>query len=141
MSDVDDYRLDDQVGFLLRRANQRHTSIFSDGMPGRTTPTQFSAMARIYEVGPLSQNLLGRRIAVDAATIKGVVDRLADRGVVKVNPDPDDGRRSLVSLTEEGRAFTRECIIHARAISDATLAPLTADEARVLLDHLAKLCD
>lgn len=141
MSDPDDYRLDDQIGFLLRRANQRHTAIFAEAMPGRTTPTQFSAMARIYEVGPLSQNLLGRRIAVDAATIKGVVDRLADRGVVAVHQDPDDGRRSLVSLTEEGRTFTRECIAHARGISRDTLAPLSPDEERDLLAHLEALCD
>jgi len=33
------------VGFLLRRANQRHTAIFADGMAeADLTPTQFTAL-------------------------------------------------------------------------------------------------
>lgn len=133
---ADEYRLDDQIGYLLRRANQHHTAIFSEHMPGRTTPTQFAAMARLYEEEPLSQNQLGRRIAVDAATIKGVVDRLAGRGVVQVERDPDDGRRFLVSLTPQGRTYTQECISRAEAISTKTLAPLEPGEAMQLVQLL-----
>ena len=70
------YVLDEQVGFLLRVAMQRHTSIFTTRMIEGLTQTQFAALAKLYEVGPCSQNHLGRLIYLDAATIKGVVDRL-----------------------------------------------------------------
>ena len=77
----DRYVLDDQVGFLMRIAMQRHTSIFTSRMIEGLTQTQFAALAKLYEVGPCSQNHLGRLIYLDAATIKGVVDRLHLRGL------------------------------------------------------------
>jgi len=68
--------------FLLRVAMQRHTSIFMSRMIEALTQTQFAALSKLYEVGPCSQNHLGRLIYLDAATIKGVVDRLVTRGFV-----------------------------------------------------------
>lgn len=135
----DDYSLDEQVGFLLRRANQRHASLFHDHMPGRLTAPQFATLARLRELGPLSQNLLGRRAALDAATIKGIVDRLVERGLLRVEPDPDDGRRSLVSLTEDGEALLDRCTPIAEHVTEQTLAPVTAEERPVLLRLLGEL--
>lgn len=135
------YDLDAQVGFLLRRAYQRHTALFTQHMPDRLTPTQFAAMARLLERGPLSQNLLGREIALDAATIKGVVDRLVSRGLLEVRQDPDDGRRSLVSLTDKGRAKTLGYIEVAGRISEDTLAPVAPEERATLVRLLTALAD
>ena len=84
-----DYVLDDQVGFLMRVAMQRHTSIFMSAMIEELTQTQFAVMAKLHEVGPCSQNHLGRLVYLDAATIKGVVDRLGLRGFVTTGSDPD----------------------------------------------------
>ena len=98
------YRLDDQVGYLLRRVNQRHLALFAEVIPEVTT-TQLAAMARLAELGPMSQNQLGRATAMDAATIKGVVGRLMARGLVTTVPDPEDRRRLIVDLTPEGRAL------------------------------------
>lgn len=135
------YRLDDQVGFLLRRAHQRHTALFADRMPKQLTPTQFAALARLYEHGASSQNLLGRDIAVDAATMKGVVDRLGSKGLVAVAPDEKDGRRVTVSLTGDGVELAERCIPIAVEITEATLAPVPADQRGVLLDLLRALAD
>lgn len=135
----DDYSLDEQVGFLLRRANQRHASLFHDHMPERLTAPQFATLARLRELGPLSQNLLGRRAALDAATIKGIVDRLVERGLLRVEPDPDDGRRSLVSLTEDGEALLDRCTPIAEHVTEQTLAPVAAEERPVLLRLLGEL--
>ncbi len=87
------YSLDAQVGFLLRQASQRHTAIFAARMIGDLTTTQWAALARLEERGPCSQNLLGRLTAMDAATIKGVVDRLVGRGYAEATADPNDSRR------------------------------------------------
>ena len=72
----DPYRLDDQAGYLLRLASQRHAAIFQSLTLEGLTPTQFSALIRISEQGQCSQNHLGRLAAMDVATIKGVADRL-----------------------------------------------------------------
>jgi len=133
------YILDDQVGFLLRVAMQRHTAIFSARMVEGLTQTQFAALAKLYEAGPGSQNHLGRLICLDAATIKGVVDRLAGRGFVTAVNDLKDRRRRAVALTERGRQATEKAMGVAAEITAATLAPLGEDERRDVVKLLKKL--
>src|SRR5713101_2358686 len=94
------YVLDEQVGFLLRVAMQRHTAIFMSRMIEDLTQTQFAALAKLHAVGPCSQNQLGRLIYLDAATTKGVVARPEARRLVAVCPDPHDGRRRAIALTK-----------------------------------------
>jgi len=133
------YVLDEQVGFLLRVAMQRHTSIFTARMTEALTQTQFAALSKLYEVGPCSQNYLGRLIYLDAATIKGVVDRLSVRGFLTALNDPKDRRRRAVALTERGRQVTEEAMKVAAEITAATLAPLTAEEQRTVTRLLKTL--
>lgn len=132
------YRLDDQIGYVLRRVTQRHLAIFSAAIPEVTT-TQFAVLARLAEIGPQSQNHLGRETAMDAATIKGVVDRLVKLGYVATTADPDDRRRLTVALTQTGAALYADRVATALRISDDTLEPLTATERRQLLDLLNRL--
>ena len=82
------YRLEDQVGLYLRRAGQRHAAIFAEHMGDDLTPTQWAALVKLAELHSVSQNLLGRETAMDAATIKGVVDRLCKRGLLATAPRP-----------------------------------------------------
>lgn len=132
------YRLDAQVGYLLRRANQRHLGLFARHIPD-LTPTQFAALARLCERGQMSQNALGRATAMDAATIKGVVDRLRDKGFVASRPDPDDLRRIHLHPTETGLTAFRQMVAAAHAVTAETLAPLDAAEQRQFLRLLARL--
>lgn len=132
------YVLDDQVGFLMRRANQRHLAIFFERLP-TITPTQFAALAKLCELGQVSQNELGRRVAMDAATIKGVVDRLRARGFADTGRDPNDQRRLLVFPTEAGRAAYAEFQPLASKVTADTLKPLTTAESERLIVLLNKL--
>jgi DNA-binding MarR family transcriptional regulator len=103
------------------------------------TQTQFAALSKLYEVGPCSQNHLGRLIYLDAATIKGVVDRLGVRGFVTALADPTDRRRRAVALTARGGEVTQAAMAVAAEITAATLAPLTEDERRIAALLLKKL--
>jgi MarR family transcriptional regulator, lower aerobic nicotinate degradation pathway regulator len=132
------YVLDDQIGYILRRVSQRHLLIFSETIPSITT-TQFAVLARLEQLGPLSQNLLGRETAMDAATIKGVVGRLAKQGLVETSADPTDRRRLTVMLTGQGRALYTSSFDAALLVSAQTLSPLKPSERTTLLALLAKL--
>ncbi|MEM6490069.1 MAG: MarR family transcriptional regulator [Pseudomonadota bacterium] len=133
------YVLDEQVGYLLRLANQRHAAIFQAGAPPDLTPTQFSALIRLGEHGQCSQNQLGRLASMDIATIKGVVDRLRRKGLVAVAPSDEDRRRSMIALTDAGQALVDGLAAEGRAITRETLAPLSAAEQRTFLALLRKL--
>ena len=135
---LDGYVLDEQIGFKLRLASQHHLEIFAREMPG-ITPTQFSVLARLLEVGEVSQNHLGRLVFIDAATTKGVVSRLARKGLVRTRPSSTDRRRLLISLTESGRAQTRELIGRAKRITRLTTAGLSPAEARTLCALLDRI--
>ena len=137
---AEDYRLEDQVGHLMRRAHQRHTAIFQDGIEAlQLTPTQFAALAKIRDLGEVSQNQLGRLTAMDPATIQGVIQRLDARKLIARQPDPKDRRCTLLTLTSEGSALIADAIERARKITEATLAPLSASERQAFLALLRKL--
>lgn len=133
------YVLDEQVGFMLRQVAQRHATLFAAKIGDDLTMTQWAALAKLAETGPCSQNLLGRHTAMDAATIKGVVDRLARRGFVETRPDPEDARLLVVEPTDAGRAVIARATPNAFAITEETLAPLDSAERAMLLKLLARL--
>jgi len=131
--------MEDQVGFLMRVAMQRHTAIFMSLMAHGLTQTQFAALAKLVEVGTCSQNHLGRLIYLDAATIKGVVDRLRMRKLVTIQVNPKDRRHSMVAVTRSGNRIANEAIKRAHRITRKTLAPLKPPEQRQMIRLLQKM--
>ena len=133
------YVLEEQVGFALRKAQQRHTTIFAAKMIDDLTPTQWAALAKLREVGDCSQNHLGRLTAMDAATIKGVIDRLTGRVFTTIRSDPRDGRRVLVALTPAGSDLYDRAAPIAALITEKTLEPLGEHERLMLVALLRRL--
>lgn len=134
------YRLEDQIGFRLRKAHQRATEIFNDVLAGHdVTPMQFAVLAKLDDLGTVSQNQLGRHVAMDPATIFGVIGRLAKRGLVSQRADPGDARLTLIELTAEGRDLVARLKVLGGEVSRRTLAPLTPEDARVLLDLIQRI--
>ena len=138
MDPSDSYVLERQVGFVMRRAVQRHIAIFSALIP-EMTPTQFAALAKLCELGQASQNELGRLTSMDVATIKGVVDRLRSRDLISSAPLESDRRRLMLAPTRKGRALYRKYAAQAAEVTRQTLAPLDADEQRQLITLLERL--
>ncbi len=135
----DSYILDDQVGYIMRLASQKHAAIYQSHALQGLTATQFAALVRLHEHGKCSQNHLGRLASMDVATIKGVVDRLRQKGYATVEADPNDKRRSLISLSPQGQQLVANMFPVARKITAETFAPLTAAEQRKFLTLLRKL--
>ncbi len=134
------YRLEEQVGHMLRRAHQRASAVFQDRIgDSQITPTQFAALAKLLDEGETSQNQLGRLTAMDPATIQGVCRRLVERGLVETRQDPDDRRRALWQLTAKGRELIEGLLADGFAISAAILEPLSEAERARFLALLARL--
>lgn len=138
VTDKPEYRLEEQIGFKLRLANQRHLEIFAAEMPD-LTPRQFAVLAKLQEEGTLSQNHLGRMVAMDAATTKGVVERLAKKGLIATEPSATDRRRIEISLTDAGTQFLSQAVPIAAHISERTVRNLSPRERTRLLALLDKL--
>jgi len=133
------YRLEDQIGFVIRKVSQRHTAIFMQHMVEDLTTTQWAALVKVAELGTVSQNQLGRDTAMDVATVKGVVDRLTRRGFLAIGADPDDSRRNLISVTAKGKEIVAAGLPIAGQITEETLNGLTSDERLLLIELLRKI--
>lgn len=134
------YRVERQIGYLLRRAHQRATAIFQEhiGDPN-TTPTQFSSLVKLHEDGEVSQNRLGRLVGMDKATTQGVIRRLKARNLVSARADPGDARRTLLRLTIDGERLVQRLVAAGPRVTSETLKPLDADEQRKLVELLARI--
>jgi MarR family transcriptional regulator, lower aerobic nicotinate degradation pathway regulator len=131
----DAYVLEDQVGHLLRRAHQRATAIFMARLGERfdLTPTQYAALVKLRDEGEASQNRLGRLIAIDPATIQGVIRRLEERRLIERAADEGDRRRTKLRVTPDGEALVDAAIAYGAEVTRETLAPLApAERARFL---------
>ena len=137
-----DHRLDDQVGFQLRRAYQRASANLAAQLTAHDlTPPQFSILARLHEQAQVSQNLLGRLVGMEPANIRDVVLRLKKRGLIQAQKDATDKRLTLLSLTRAGQSLfgvIRRLQIQSTA---KTLAPLDPTERIVLVDLLRRVGD
>lgn len=136
----ENFRLDDQIGFLLRRAHHQASGHFAARLrPYDMNPQQFSTLARLLERGPTAQNSLGESVGMARANIHTMVQRLAKRGLVATRDDPDDSRRRIVELTDAGRALVKELIpLDAQSTEDA-LAMLDAAERATVYRLLRRL--
>ena len=134
------YRLDDQVGHLLRRAYQRASGHLAQRIRSlELTPVQHATLIRLWEFGPLSQNQLGRLVAMPPANIHALVRRLESRGLLRRDPSPKDKRLLTVSLTEEGRTMAEMLIPLDTASTEAALRQLDQKERDFLFAVLKKL--
>jgi DNA-binding MarR family transcriptional regulator len=86
---------------------------------------------RMSELAYLANGSLSR--------LSNVVKRFEQRGWVARSPDPEDGRYTLVALTDDGFAVVEAAApVHLRAVRQA-LDPLTAADQQALARIAAKL--
>lgn len=84
------------VGRLLRRLRT--------ASPGSLlTPTQRTVLARLDGEGPATTAALARAEYVRPQSMRLTLAALEEQGFVARTPDPDDGRQSVVAITESGR--------------------------------------
>jgi DNA-binding MarR family transcriptional regulator len=67
------------------------------------TPSQTSVLIRLWKEGASTASVLAGAERVRPQSMATIVAGLEQRGLVARAPDPEDGRRQLVSLTEAGR--------------------------------------
>lgn len=134
------FSVDDQIGFILRLAHQRaNATLATKLMHLDLTPAQASVLARLRERGPVSQNLLGRLVAMEPANIRDVVLRLKHRRLITQSRDRNDRRLILLQLTSAGEAMAEKLIPISMKSVQEVLAPLNAGERDTLRGLLRRI--
>ncbi len=136
------YLFSDQVGHLLRRVYQRHTSLFQQYIPdSQLTAAQFVVLCTLRDHDGSSLVDIVKATVIDQATIRGVVDRLKQRELVDVRHDPSDRRKVVVSLTHAGRDLVDRMEPHGRQITESTYGKLNPAERLALNFLLRKMLE
>jgi DNA-binding MarR family transcriptional regulator len=82
---------------------------------------------------------LAEFLGLSPRTITTAVDALERDGLLARLADPQDRRVTLVTLTPAGRALFESVAAYHRQLSEVVMAPLSADERRVLWDLLTRI--
>lgn len=92
------------VVVVTRRLTRRMREL---GEPGGPTPSQRSVLSRLDRDGPATVVALANAERVRSQSMTATVNALEERGLVTREPDADDGRRRLVTMTDEGLDLLR----------------------------------
>ncbi|MBK0417582.1 MarR family transcriptional regulator [Leucobacter sp. CSA1] len=128
----------DRLALDLTRTAGRFAQVF-----GRVPGIAYSAIAwrvlsELEQGGSARVSELAQQQRVAQPSMTGLVQRLEGEGWVRRRPDPEDGRASLVGITEEGRSALDEYRRAAAGLVSPLLAELTEFD-RATLARAAEL--
>jgi DNA-binding MarR family transcriptional regulator len=96
------------------------------------TLAQFGVLAQLQAASHISQQMLADRLFVTKGNMVGLLNRLECRQLVDRQPDPEDGRTHVVSLTEQGAALAARVVPEHEELVAACLALIAPEEQRTL---------
>ncbi|MBM3733126.1 MAG: winged helix-turn-helix transcriptional regulator [Acidimicrobiia bacterium] len=102
----------------FRRATRALTRLYDEALAAAgLRVTQFSVLRALERAGrPLSISDLAATVALDRSTVGRNLDVLQRLGLIGLAPDAEDGRASVVVLTEAGRAAIVRALPHWRKV-------------------------
>jgi DNA-binding MarR family transcriptional regulator len=129
--------LEHEIGLLLRRIRRGIAERAVQVHP-ELNATSYTLLGTLSEFGPRRAAELAELFAMDKGTVSRVIHQLVELGLVERTPDPDDGRASIISVTEE--AATRIAHMHElrRALFGERLADWDPDEIEQLATQLGR---
>jgi DNA-binding MarR family transcriptional regulator len=121
------------IGRLRRRLREHYDR-------AELTASQTGVLSRLDREGPATASELAAAEGVRPQSIAMSIQVLEERGFVARTPDPDDGRRQIVSVTPAGR----DLLESSRAAGEGWLASviserLTEQECAVLVEAMTLL--
>jgi DNA-binding MarR family transcriptional regulator len=128
-------------GHLARRLQQAHYLLWNTMVSEEITSPQFAVLNALVAEPGLDQRTVGERVGLDRSTIAEVVSRLGRRGLLDKVRDPQDGRRFLLRLTEEGERVHRKLTVRTARMNQVFLAPLSDEEQTRFFDLIRRVAD
>jgi DNA-binding MarR family transcriptional regulator len=102
-------------------------------------PSQAAILYSLSCRGALRVGDLAESMRLDASTVSRHVHQLQEHGLIRRDPDPADGRASIVDVTEEGRTALQATFDQRRAVVTEALGGWAPEDRERLRDDLLRL--
>ncbi|MCE5210324.1 MAG: MarR family transcriptional regulator [Deltaproteobacteria bacterium] len=128
----------DVILFILSKANQKVYGTFKARLlPYGLTPMQALVLHALYGEEGISAGELGKRLALDSATLSGVLDRLTENGWIVKNALTEDKRVLNIQLTDKARQVRNKFLKETEELNREILSVFNTEE-RLLLFRMLK---
>ncbi|MGJ5831064.1 MarR family winged helix-turn-helix transcriptional regulator [Streptomyces ossamyceticus] len=128
-------------GHLARRLQQAHYLLWNVMVSEEITSPQFAVLNTLVAEPGLDQRTVGERVGLDRSTMSEVITRLGRRGLLDKVRDPQDGRRFLLRLTEDGVRTHRRLTVRTARMNQVFLAPLSEGEQSQFFELIRRVAD
>ena len=130
------------AGFLLaqlgRAVTRQYRAAFS---PIGLKPRATAALLRLRMDGAISQQALGATLDIEASNLVVLLNELEAEGLISRRRDPQDRRRHVVEISEQGAKAVCEVERAAGQVEDEFFAALSQEERCALRELLARLTE
>ncbi len=113
--------------------------MFSHGILGDLTVSQFGVLETLYHLGPLCQGNISQKLLKSSGNITMVVDNLEKHGLVRRVRSHEDRRMVMLELTAAGSTLIAELFPRVAALITEELSVLSPAEQRTFAELCKKL--
>jgi DNA-binding MarR family transcriptional regulator len=130
----------ESLGYVINLAARVFERALAEGIaPLGLTTGQFPALLALWQRDGITQSELAQIVRVEQPTMAQALARMERDRLIVREPDPADGRRAVVRLTERGKAVQAPAIAAALGINRRAAAGLSAEQQQALLEMLMVL--
>lgn len=130
-------RLEGEVGVLIRRIrkviHERARAVHAD-----MQPTSYLLLAWLIDEGPVRASAIADSFAIDKGAISRQIQHLGELGLVTREPDPADGRASLIAASDDAVRRMEDVADHRRKWLDERLGDWSAAELDDFVESLGR---
>jgi DNA-binding MarR family transcriptional regulator len=135
-------RLRGKASWLLNKTSAHAHRLLGEALaPVDAHGYHFAVLAALDEFGPASQIAIGQRCGIDRSDTHAIVNDLVAGGYAEREPDPQDRRRNIITITETGRGRLAELDRILERVQDRLLGALTPTERRQFVGLLTRVLD
>ena len=131
-----------EPGHLIRRLNQIATAVLVEELHRvdiDLTPVQYAALSTVAALPRIDQAALSDVIAIDRATVGGVIDRLEAKGLLRRVASSADRRLKQLLVESDGAEVLARAEAAVARSQQRILAPLAESDRSVMVKLLDKL--
>ncbi len=130
------------INFLLTKTHQTVLNYFRAKLQKfGVTPVQYAILSCLWIKNERTATQIAQKLSLDGSTITGILDRMANKDLIKREPDPNDRRAIRVVLTDKGIQLREPIEKTIKVSNQSVLGILSGDEQEQFVNYLERIID